>query len=79
MDFEEWFDNKKRNSDRMLDSSLALAAWQAAQAAERERANVLIEVLKEIAEAYGTEGGIGEIAHAAIAKYAKYKGESNEP
>jgi hypothetical protein len=41
----------------------------ASQQAERERAKGLVEVLKDIAESYGTEGGIGEIAHAALAKY----------
>jgi hypothetical protein len=76
MKFEDWYsDNWPRLTGGRFKDGVK-ASWQAAQKAERDRANELVEALKEIAEAYGTEDGIGEIAHAAI---AKYEGASNEP
>lgn len=89
-DFEEWYDE---NLQELLKGNLhdALAeAWQAAQAAERERTKELVYVLKEavdcglVPKTPASEGGASKYARRVIAAYtiraaiAKYE-EINEP
>ena len=74
MDFHEWYD---ANLARLIKGNLHDAlqeAWQAAQAAERER------IMKALDDTLTLRGGIpSEALLLARSAIAKYEGASNEP